>query len=130
MPTGKVKFYDTEKGFGFISGDDGVDVFLPANALPGDTATLKSGTKVEYGIVEGRRGAQALTVVLLEPAPSVSANRRERDRRKPEEMVIIVEDVIKLLDNVSETLRRGRYPDKEMASKTAQVLRAVAGDLD
>lgn len=130
MPTGKVKFYDTEKGFGFISGDDGVDVFLPSAVLPSGTTSLKGGTKVEYGIVEGRRGAQALSVTVLDQPASVSANRRERDRRDPDDMVIIVEDVIKLLDNVSETLRRGRYPDKSVAAKTAQVLRAVAADLD
>ena len=45
-------------------------------------------------------------------------------------MAVIVEDVIKLLDGVGNSLRRGRYPDKAMASKTAAVLRAVAADLE
>ena len=61
MPTGKVKWYDAEKGFGFISGDDGADIFLHANALPEGTTTLKGGTRVDYGIVEGRRGARSGT---------------------------------------------------------------------
>jgi CspA family cold shock protein len=45
-------------------------------------------------------------------------------------MTIIVEDVIKLLDGVSNTLRRGRYPDRSVARKVAAVLRAVATDLE
>ena len=45
-------------------------------------------------------------------------------------METIVEDVIKLLDGVSNGLRRGRYPDKGTAKKVATVLRAVADDLE
>ncbi len=133
VPTGKVKFYDAEKGFGFVSVDDGApggDVYVPSSALPEGVTTLKSGTRIEFGVVEGRRGAQALSVRLLEPAPSVSANRRVRDRKPTEEMVVIVEDVIKLLDSVEGSLRRGHYPDKVFGAKVAQVLRAVAGDLE
>lgn len=130
MPTGKVKWYDAEKGFGFISGDDGADIFLHANALPEGTATLKGGTRVDFGIVEGRRGAQALSVKVLDTPPSVSANIRQRDRMPAEDMTGIVEDVIKLLDDISNGLRRGRYPEKAQGAKVAQVLRRVADDLE
>lgn len=133
MPTGRVKFFDAEKGFGFVSTDDpaeGGDVFIPASALPADVKTLKGGSRIEFGIVEGRRGAQALSVRLLDPAPSVSVNRKVRDRKPADEMVVIVEDLIKLLDSVSESLRRGHYPDRSLGNKAAQVLRAVASDLE
>ncbi|GGL34128.1 cold-shock protein [Phycicoccus endophyticus] len=131
MPTGKVKFFDAEKGFGFVSDEAGEgDVFVPASALPAGVTGLKSGQRIEFDVAEGRRGAQALSVRLLDPAPSVSANRRVRDRKPTEEMVVIVEDVIKLLDDVSESLRRGHYPDRAHGNKVAQVLRAVAGDLE
>jgi CspA family cold shock protein len=51
--------------------------------------------------------------------------------RKPaEDLGVIVEDLIRLLDNVGNQLRRGRYPDKAAASKIASVLRAVADDLE
>ncbi|WP_338750104.1 cold-shock protein [Janibacter alittae] len=130
MPTGKVKWYDAEKGFGFISGDDGEDVFLHANALPEGETTIKGGTRVDYGIVEGRRGAQALSVTVIEAPPSVAKNLRQRDRKPADEMVGIVEDVIKLLDNVSNGLRRGRYPEKAQGAQLAQVLRRVADDLE
>ena len=130
MPTGKVKWYDTEKGFGFLSDDEGADVFLHANALPEGITALKGGTRVEFGVVEGRRGAQALSVRVLDPAPSIAASQRAAHRKPAEDMVVIVEDVIALLDNVSNTLRRGKYPEKDAAGKVAQVLRAVATDLE
>jgi CspA family cold shock protein len=130
VPTGKVKWYDAEKGFGFLSDDAGGDVFLHANALPDGVTTLKGGTRVEFGIVEGRRGSQALQVRVLEPTPSVAAAQRQAHRKPTEDMVVIIEDLIKLLDNTSESLRRGKYPDKGHAGKVAQVLRAVAADLE
>ena len=130
MPTGKVKWYDAEKGFGFISGDDGADIFLHANALPEGTTTLKGVTRVEYGVVEGRRGSQAMGVTVLDAPPSVASNLRQRDRKPAEDMAAIVEDVIKLLDGVGNGLRRGRYPERAQGAKVAQVLRRIADDLE
>jgi CspA family cold shock protein len=130
VPTGKVRFFDADKGFGFIAEDDGTDVFLHANALPEGVTTLKKGTRVEFGIVEGRKGAQALQVRVLDPAPSVVAKRRERDRKPAEEMVVIIEDVMQVLDEVSNGLRKGRYPDREFGSKVAQALRKIADQLE
>jgi CspA family cold shock protein len=126
VPTGKVKWYDTEKGFGFLTRDDGGDVFVHRDALPSGVEALKPGSRVEFGIVDGRRGEQALTVSVLDPVHSVSAAAR----KPADDMAIIVEDVIKLLDNVGNSLRRGRYPDKSVAKKTAAVLRAVATDIE
>lgn len=126
MPTGKVKWYDVERGFGFLTSDEGGDVFVHSSALPQGVAALRPGQRVEFGVVEGRRGTQALSVRLLEPRPSVAAGQRPT----PEEMTVIVEDLIKLLDGVSSTLHRGRYPDRGVGHKVAQVLRAVADDLD
>ena len=130
MPTGKVRFYDADKGFGFISEDDGTDVFLHANALPEGVTSLKKGARVEFGIVEGRKGAQALQVRVLDPVGSVSANRRERDRKPTEEMVVIIEDVVQLLDGVGNGLRRGHYPDKKLGTTVARALRGLADQLE
>ena len=126
MPTGKVKWFDAEKGFGFLSSDGGDDVYVHTSALPPGTTSLKPGTRVEFGVAEGRRGAQALQVRVLDPLPSVV----RATRRPPEDMVVIVEDLIKLLEGVSASLRRDRYPDRPVAKKVAAVLRAVADDLD
>lgn len=69
MPTGKVKWFDEGKGFGFLSQSDGPDVYVHADALPEGTTALKPGTRVEFGIAQGRRGEQALQVRLLEAQP-------------------------------------------------------------
>lgn len=130
MPTGKVKFFNPDKGFGFVASDEGGDIFVPANALPEGVSTLKGGQRIEFSVAEGRRGAQALAVRLIDPAPSVAAGRKARDRKPADEMVVIVEDVMQLLDNVSTSLRRGHYPDKAMGNKVAQVLRVIASELE
>ncbi len=59
MPTGKVKWYDAEKGFGFLSREDGDDVYVRSSSLPEGVTTLKAGTRVEFGILSGRKGDQA-----------------------------------------------------------------------
>ena len=126
MPTGKVRFFDAEKGFGFITKDDGGDVYVRSNALPDGVASLKPGQKVEFGVIEGRKGEQALSLRLLEAPPSLS----KAQRRKPEDMAVLMEDLIKMLDGVSNSLRRGRYPEPAKGRQVAQVLRAVADQLD
>jgi CspA family cold shock protein len=126
VPTGKVKWFDPERGFGFLATDDGEEVFLHVSALPAGTTTLKPGTRLEFGIADGRKGKQALSVRVLDPVPSVAAAHR----KPAEDLGVIVEDVIRLLDSISNQLRRGRYPDKKSASKVATLLRAVADDLE
>lgn len=126
MPTGKVKWFDAEKGFGFIASDEGGDVFLPSSSLPSGVTSVKGGTRVEFGVVEGRRGAQALTVTLLDKPPSMAA----RSRKPADDMAIIVEDLIKLLDGIGNGLRRGRYPEKATGAKVAAMMRAVANELE
>lgn len=123
MPTGRVKWFDTGKGFGFVTADDGEQVFLHSSALPED-ADVKQGTRLDFDIVDGRKGKQVLKARLIEPATT------RRARRDPEKMAVMIEDVIKLLDDTSNGLRRGRYPDSAHSHKVAEVLRAIADDLE
>ncbi|MEV0583899.1 cold-shock protein [Nonomuraea sp. NPDC050310] len=130
MPSGKVKWYDADKGFGFLTRDDGGEVFVHSSALPAGAPALKPGQKVEFGVAESRRGQQALSVRILEQPPTLAKPKPKAKRKNPDEMVVIVEDLIKLLDGISETYRRGKHPDGAHAKKIAQVLRVVADDLD
>jgi cold shock protein len=125
VPTGKVKWFDTEKGFGFLSRDDGGEVFVHQSALPSGMTALKPGSRVEFGVAEGRRGEQALSVRVLDVPAGVAVARKE-----PEDMAVIVEDLIKLLDRLGNSLRRGKQPPAAEAEKIAKLLRAVADDLD
>ena len=126
MPTGKVRWYDVDKGFGFLATDEGEDVFVHASALPAGTTSLKQGARVEFGIVDGKRGKQALSVTILEqPASIVKAGRKPA-----EDVAVILEGLIKLMDSASNQLRRGRYPSDDHCRKLSAVMRAVADDFD
>ncbi len=67
-----MKWYDAEKGFGFLSQEDGEDVYVRSSALPAGIEGLKAGQRVEFGLATGRRGPQALMVKLIDPAPSLA----------------------------------------------------------
>jgi cold shock protein len=127
VPTGRVKWYDADKGFGFLAQDGGEDVYVRKAALPSGVEALKPGQRVEFGMAEGRRGPQALSVRLVEtPASAV-----EGHRRPAEDLHSLIEDMIRLLETkVQPDLRRGRYPDRKSAKLAAEVVRAVARDLD
>jgi CspA family cold shock protein len=126
MPIGRVKWFSLEKGFGFVESDEGADVYLSASALPEGVATVKPGTKLEFGIVEGKKGPQALTVrVIDEPASVVANNRASYD-----DLATMIEDTIKILDKVGNGLRHGRYPANHEAERLAKVLRGIAGQIE
>jgi cold shock protein len=115
VPTGRVKWYDADKGFGFLA------------QLPAGVQALKAGQRVEFGMAEGRRGPQALSVRLVDAPPSVV----ESARRPAEDLHSLIEDMIRLLETkVQPDLRRGRYPDRRTCKLASEVVRAVARDLD
>ncbi|MGC2939367.1 MULTISPECIES: cold-shock protein [unclassified Brevibacterium] len=125
MPTGRVKWFDADKGFGFVIAEDGSQAFLHSSVLPEGLEVTK-GTRLEYDVVDSRRGAQVLKARPLS-APGKVAKAR---RRPAVDMAVMVEDVIKVLDDLNNGLQHGRYPDPTHGNKVASLLRAIADDLE
>jgi CspA family cold shock protein len=66
MPNGTVKWFNESKGFGFITQDDGTDVFAHYSAISGDGfKSLAEGDKVSFDVVEGDKGPKAENIVKL-----------------------------------------------------------------
>ena len=132
MPSGRVKWFDAEKGFGFVSRDDGgKDVFVHRDALPEGVEELAKGTKVEYSILDTRRGVQAMGLHVVAVPQVGAAPVADSTKRSPEDLNSLLQDMIGVLEQqVMPPLARGRRPDRKTGAKIAEMLRAVAGDLE
>ena len=122
MPTGRVKWFSLEKGFGFIANDEGEDVYLASTSLPEGVATVKPGTKLEFSIADSRKGPQALSVHIIDAPPSLVENSRVNS----DDLAAMIEDTIKMLDKVGNGLRHGRHPNAQEADRLGRVLRGIA----
>lgn len=126
MPTGRVKWFSLEKGFGFIASDEGEDVYLAATALPAGVTTVKPGTKLEFSVIDSRKGPQAMSVHVVEAPTSLAENARIGN----DDLAAIIEDTIKMLDKVGNGLRHGRHPSGAEAERLGRVLRGIASQLE
>lgn len=125
MPIGKVRWFDAEKGFGFASNPGDEDVYIGRNVLPKGVTELHPGQRIEFDFAAGRRGPQALRVKVLD------SPRRRSPARKPEELGSMISDVMTVLETqVQPALGAGRYPERKTGRQVAEILRAIAKDLD
>lgn len=128
MPTGKVKWYDVDKGYGFVSNPGDEDVYVGSSVLPEGVEELVKGQRIEYEFVAGRRGPQILTMTVLDNGP----RRAQRQHKfSTEELQSMVQDTITLLDSVVLSgLQAGRRPDRKEGHKIAEILRNIAREID
>ncbi len=69
MNTGKVKWFNAEKGYGFITGEDGKDIIVHYSSINADGyKTLEEGQTVTYDVIESNRGQQASKVTVIQAA--------------------------------------------------------------
>ncbi|MGO1949664.1 MAG: cold-shock protein [Mycobacteriaceae bacterium] len=136
MPTGKVKWYDADRGFGFVSNPGGDDVYVGSQVLPDGVTELVKGQRLEYDFAEARKGPQAMRVSVLDDGPPPS-ERSDRGRRRgehkysPDKLHELVQDTITLLESrVQPSLESGRRPDRKEGRQVAEILRTIAGELD
>lgn len=140
MPTGKVKWYDADRGFGFVSNPEGEDVYVGAQVLPDGVTDLVKGQRLDYDFAEAKKGPQALRVSVLDdgPAPGSSRDRGERGRGgqrgrryTADQLHELVQDTITLLEGrVQPTLESGRRPDRKDGRQVAEILRTIARELE
>ncbi|HJF18168.1 cold-shock protein [Aeriscardovia aeriphila] len=126
MPTGRVKWFDTDRGYGFVIDDNGKDVHLSKQALPAGVHTLKKGTRVEFSVVDSRKGPEVMDLKIVGTRQSIVAATRPN----PEDMAAIVEDLINVLNKAGGELRRKHYPSEQESRQMAKLLRAVADNFD
>ncbi|MFC1674445.1 cold-shock protein [Candidatus Omnitrophota bacterium] len=70
MAKGKVKWFSNQKGYGFVTSDDGKDIFVHYSAIQGDGyKTLEEGVEVEFEVTQGPKGEQATNVTKTSSNP-------------------------------------------------------------
>ncbi|MCS4536435.1 cold-shock protein [Corynebacterium sp. HS2168-gen11] len=129
MPIGKVKWYDPERGFGFVSNPGHEDVFVGKAVLPKGVTELHRGQRIEFDFGAGLKGPQALRVVVLEQ-PHTKAAKVER-KYTAEQLGSMVGDLVNVLDGkIMPQLVAGRFPERKEGKQVAEILRVVAAELE
>jgi len=106
--------------------DEGEDVYLASSALPEGVATVKPGTKLEFSVIDSRKGPQAMSVHIVDAPVSLAENSRVNN----DDLAAMIEDTIKILDRVGNGLRQGRHPSGAEAERLGRVLRGIASQLE
>ncbi|RAV34285.1 cold-shock protein [Corynebacterium heidelbergense] len=126
MPTGKVKWYDADRGYGFVSNPGSEDVYVGSQVLPDGVSELVPGQRLEYDFAAGRRGPQALRISILDEGP-----RKAQHKFSAAKLQSLVQDTITVLDSrVLPALEAGRRPDRKESRQVAEILRTIARELD
>ena len=96
------------------------------DALPAGVPTVKPGTKLEFSVIDSRKGPQAMSVHIIDAPVSLAENSRVNN----DDLAAMIEDTIKILDRVGNGLRQGRHPSGPEAERLGRVLRGIASQLE
>lgn len=126
MPVGTVKWYDAERGFGFVSNPGEEDCFVGKQVLPKGVTELHQGQRIEFDFAAGRKGPQALRVKVLD-----QPRKRPQHKYEPDALHGMISDLVTVLESsVQPGLSKGHYPDRKAGAQVAKILRAVATELE
>ncbi|MBM0256063.1 cold-shock protein [Micromonospora sp. 4G55] len=126
MLTATVKWYDKTKGYGFLTVDDGSELFVHSSALPTDVRILNAGDVVECEAQVGNKGPQASVARVVMPAPLEA----EGIMRPKADLVSAVDEVTNSLQAISAVLRSGGQPGRAECYNVARALRVLANRLN
>lgn len=130
MPIGRVKWYNADRGYGFVTNPEGDDCYVGKQVLPEGVTELHPGQRIEFDYSSGRRGPQALRVAILHAPKAHRLPHKPHHNHKPEELHSMISDVMTLLEGIQPGLLHGRYPDTKHGKQVAGILRAIAKELD
>ena len=99
---------------------------LGLRATAEGVATVKPGTKLEFSVIDSRKGPQAMSIHIIDTPVSLSDNSRTNN----DDLAAMIEDTIKILDRVGNGLRQGRHPSGPEAERLGRVLRGIASQLE
>ncbi|WP_436501731.1 cold-shock protein [Actinokineospora sp. HUAS TT18] len=119
-----MKWFNNRKGFGFLTSEDGSDVFVHTSAVPSDVAVLRTGDSVEFTTVQGLQGAQVaeLRVVGRAPVEKPSGERTELDA--------LIRSVIVQLEEIFASIHQRGAPGRTVSFNAARSLRNLANRLN
>ena len=124
MPTGKIKFYNKDKGYGFILQDDGgQDVFMHSSSLI-DKVLLETGYSVEFDLERGRQGMEAKNVIVTSPDPKTLPPLVEKS--VPTKVVEAVAEENEAVDKTRETAKHTKVKPPTRIHDQTDVRTSVA----
>ncbi|WP_436499468.1 cold-shock protein [Actinokineospora sp. HUAS TT18] len=129
MATGRVKWFDSGKGFGFLQAEDGQEVFVHTTALQPGSQALRAADQVEFELAASERGEIASNVRVTESAPPTD-NGSYRPARPRTELAVVVDDAIHHLQAVATALQQRGSLGPTAAFNTARSLRRLANRLN
>ena len=92
MPIGRVKWFDPDKGFGFVTNPGDDDVFVGTQVLPDGVEELHQGQKIEYEFAAGRKGPQVLRITDIQETGR--PRRRPSHKYKPDQLQSMIQDLM------------------------------------